>query len=324
MEDISYFLSLPDEVLITEIFPRFGIDVLNRLCQVNVRFNLICQDETLWQIKTINEFPSLSKPSNISWKDYYRLLVGKRIPLYYQGDRISYIPFDLSLLNGVISLIVPYINQNQLTGIVNIVFIDDQRNLIIVVKYPEMLIKINPGIVQKVLIFVNDDFSKEMGRLTRGRGRKPAPKEPKPERDKAIIYYELTSSLGHPPIYGYSYSPENNIESLRPYGKEYNIITSPNGEMFRIIDNQSLEDIRIRRRGYDCLNYNISHLIDFLWDLNVNPPEANLLAINYIIQKFGLVGERAEYIAKWTLSNYSREQLCEIIKGALEQIGHII
>jgi len=44
---IYSFLSLPDEVLLTEIFPRFPVDIINKLCSANVKFNNICQNDTL-------------------------------------------------------------------------------------------------------------------------------------------------------------------------------------------------------------------------------------------------------------------------------------
>jgi len=57
MADISYFLSLPDDILEREVFMRLPIDVISKLCQVHSRFNDICQDNRFWKSRVINEYP---------------------------------------------------------------------------------------------------------------------------------------------------------------------------------------------------------------------------------------------------------------------------
>ena len=47
---VDYLLSLPDEVLMNNVFPRLNLPYLLYLCQLNVRFSNICQNDYLWQI----------------------------------------------------------------------------------------------------------------------------------------------------------------------------------------------------------------------------------------------------------------------------------
>jgi len=297
---ISSFLSLPDEVLLTEVFPRLPIDNINELCSTNIRFYNICQNDILWQIKTFNEFPTWisQKLPDILWRDYYRLLIsGKSIPIYYHGDRIGYVPFSDTSINIVISLITPYIVKNQLNGAINITFIDQGLNPIIIVKYPSLKTNVksaNYNSIEKVVLIINDDFSKEPT-PSRGRNRKPiiTNKEKEEQRDKNIIYDELTSSFGHPPIYGFNYNPNNIRTGYRALPSK---ITGE-ASTFAIIDNRNLKDLRIIRRGKVCSTFSTVELYDILRNLNVPDLE---------------------------VERYSKTQLCNIIKHALDQIGHII
>ena len=74
---LSYLSTLPDSVLLEEIFPQLSLEYLSKLCIVNSRFNNICVNDRLWQLKTQYEYPNkiTSKPKNISWKSYYQHLV---------------------------------------------------------------------------------------------------------------------------------------------------------------------------------------------------------------------------------------------------------
>jgi len=215
---ISYFLTLPDEVLLTEIFPRFPIVVISRLCLVNYRFNQICNNDILWQIKTLNKYYMYKslKPLTVSWKNYYLFLsVGEKIPVYYHGDRIDYVNFGSKYLNMTIALLVPLINQITDKNI-NIVFIDQQINPIIIVKYPDMIIDIkstNYETIQKVIIFVDEEFNipiiknEDINNRSKYRGRREGVRQNRLEiknevdinvLNKRAIISELTSPFGNP------------------------------------------------------------------------------------------------------------------------------
>lgn len=224
------------------------------------------------------------------------MLTGRRLPIYYHGDRIGYIPFDPSLINVVINLIAPYILQNQLTGLttpetaVNIVFIDQQRNPIIIVKYPSLSTNINYDIEQIVLI-VNDQFAKE-STIPKGRGRKPdtRTKEKEENLNKEIIYQELTSSFGHPPIYGLSYNPmdySTSYSMTTRFIKSSGMTTTQDGN-FAIVDNRNFTDLRTIRSWRDCTDFTLLDLYSILRDLNVRPPKINQSLINDFIESLEL------------------------------------
>lgn len=86
----SYLLSLPDEVLLNVIFPRLDLHYLLYLCEVNVKFSKLCQQDSMWKERVNFEFPDFlcisdipefsctfnvhNIPPNTSWKDYYIFL----------------------------------------------------------------------------------------------------------------------------------------------------------------------------------------------------------------------------------------------------------
>jgi hypothetical protein len=71
--EISYLLSLPDDVLIYRIFPQYDVSYLIHLCEINTRFNIIiCQNDKLWHILTNRDFGFDVIPQGFNnWKDVY-------------------------------------------------------------------------------------------------------------------------------------------------------------------------------------------------------------------------------------------------------------
>jgi hypothetical protein len=243
----------------------------------------------MWQIKTINESPNPAKPLNVSWKEFYLSFVK---PIYYYGERVGYIYFDANLFNKVIQEIIPYIIQSNPQPRF-IVFIDKQRNPMVIVKYPslEIIVKdYNYDNIDKIVLIVNNEFIKEP---KISRGRKPNPKVILKEEktyQKLIIYEELTS--GNPPIYGYFLDPEN----VRSYGDFINIITTEDESNFYIIDKTPYPgDARLARMPLSCRMMKMEQLYEILTVLGIQLP-----------------------------SNISREEICEIIKQRLKEIRHII
>ena len=82
--------ALPDPILIEEILPQLPIEHLDKLYAINSRFNKICLNERLWQIKTNNEYPVYitKKPGNLSWRQYYKYLqiVIRQVPIEYRDN----------------------------------------------------------------------------------------------------------------------------------------------------------------------------------------------------------------------------------------------
>jgi hypothetical protein len=87
-EEISYLLSLPDDVLIYKIFPQYDVSYLLHLCEINKRFSIICQDNHLWEILTERDFGINPIPEGFNnWRDIY---------LYYKNllhNPIEAIPY---------------------------------------------------------------------------------------------------------------------------------------------------------------------------------------------------------------------------------------
>lgn len=303
------------------MFPRLSLEELEHLCSINIKFNNVCKGYILWQIKVVNEYPNFInyRFPNTSWKTHY-LLLRRMKSIYYHGDRIGFIPFDPIFINQVINMIVPYIFQLGLDQqIVNITFIDRQRNPILIVNYPSMQTIVKSASyddIEKIVLIVNDRFAIKVLRTFKGRGRKPREgdiikdKEDKDREDKDIIYNELTSSLGHLPIYGF---------------------TIQNGKL-AIVDNRNLRDLRTIRKWKACSEFRKSELYGMLRDLNVRPPEIDQAVVDDYITGLGLNHnyispeeiKALEYNMKWVLADISISQLCEIIKYALQEIGHII
>lgn len=70
--EISYLLSLPDEILIYKIFPQYDVSYLLYLCQINKRFSIICQNDDLWHILTDRDFGNIPIPQGLnSWQSVY-------------------------------------------------------------------------------------------------------------------------------------------------------------------------------------------------------------------------------------------------------------
>ncbi len=289
-DDIAYFLTLPDQVLINVVLPKFSANVLENLCYSNVKFNTICHNDQLWQIKSMNELPSFVnlKPIDMTWKDYYLSFLR---PVYYHGDVISYVLYTPDNISQTIESIVPYIEQYGLIGNVNIVFIDANHNPYIVVKYPSYTLDVrntNYINVNRIVLIVDDRFAQEIAvdqtprrerirlgpRLT-NINEQPVSKEGVDYIDQQIIYDELISNLGTPPIYG----------------------TILENSKFRIIDNTPGYAIRMVRKGRLCDFFETNDLRDFLIALGFDQEQLN---------------------------NYSRSDLCNLIYQRLLEIGHII
>lgn len=66
------------------------------MCSLNKQVTKICENEYLWQLKLDNDYPKFY--NNLS--NY-----GKFIPIYYEGDRLGYIPFDPHYLEILINMI---------------------------------------------------------------------------------------------------------------------------------------------------------------------------------------------------------------------------
>jgi hypothetical protein len=88
---VSYFLTLSDEFLLTELFPRLPIDIIGKLCSVHSRFDTICQTDSLWRYLLKRNFEKLKKLLD-TWRDTYmfwNLLVGPKASIKNRIDFIE-------------------------------------------------------------------------------------------------------------------------------------------------------------------------------------------------------------------------------------------
>lgn len=292
----DYFLSLPNDVLLEKIFSLLSLTEITRLCSVHPRLATVCAGDDFWRNRALDEFPSEVhvNPEQLSWRNYYRFLAEKRIPLYYHGDRISRIPFNFQLLDLTLSMITPYI---KLEGTVNIVFIGSRRIPILIVKYPEMKIIAKSGNydnITKVLFFVNDEFEKEVPQKeTRGRRPIKGKEGTKHDPNISIIYNELTSNLGHPPLYGLSYQLSD-----RGYGFNLTIPNDKLGEFHIIMPSR---DRRMSSNPRRCKTFTPPQLIQMALNLDFLPEQ-----LRQTFEHTGTTG------------------ICLLIKKRLEEIGHIL
>ena len=318
---IEYFASFPDNILETVVFPKLPIAVLGNLCSSDQRFSNVCQSDTLWYHKLSNDYPEFvdGKSAEITWRDYYILVSSPQIPLYYHGDRIGYIPFNADKLSEILRLILTSIEPMlSITG--KIAFINEQLEPVIIINYlpfegftikvvADVGINITATAVVKAVIITNVDFDKEeLPTLSGRRGRKPDPTKkriiklrPGQLTSKEIILNELTSIHGNPPIYGVSYGEDSIQYATVSFIKGTRLITHDEEAPFYIIDNSvPLIDPRMVRNAKRCSIHTRLELIDILQKLQVDP----FINIDW--------------------SGYTREDLCNAIKSALTEIGHIL
>lgn len=171
-QNSNSILLLPDEVLIFEVLPKLPIESLVNFCQINQRINDICKNDTLWQLKTYNDYPDKinNKPELLLWVDYYNQLY-KFIPIYINGDIIGY--------RDKTDLINRDVNFNGLE-----IFLGD-KNLkpIMIIQYPSNVIVKTANINDLPLI----------KRILMIRGT---------EYNQAIIARNICSDRSNKPIYG--------------------------------------------------------------------------------------------------------------------------
>ena len=253
-EDISYLLSLPDNILITSVLPTLPVDYINKLCKLNVRVNLLCKNDLLWQYKTLNDFLDEidNKPNNISWKEFYYSISPevKIIPIYYHGDIINKIPVFRDDIESINDYLYEYIDN---IPNLNIVPINNQLNPINLQENYNDLIKI---ILIDDIRYNNLDIIPNIEKL---RGRIHRNIEPIDFRlqkldmiNKRIISEELTSPLGNLPIYGVTYDYFRIITKI----EDLKMITAGGRICITVPKNDLL--IILEKLGIDLSYYNIS------------------------------------------------------------------
>lgn len=112
-------MNLPDDVLINEILPNISLNDLAKLCQSDVRLRNLCQSESLWQNKMKLDFPNVSKPTPLTFKQFYMFLIqADRVPVYRHGDIVMNTLVTVNNRDYAINDI-----KNKLNGPASLIFI---------------------------------------------------------------------------------------------------------------------------------------------------------------------------------------------------------
>jgi hypothetical protein len=330
---IFHFTSLPYDILVNIVLPRLPIKILGHICSLNVSINNLCKDENLWYNKTSIDYPYFLtfKSTNSSWKEHFMLIGEKMLPLYYNGDRITFIPFNINMMNGVMNTLAGYINQTTISAS-NIVCVNEQLETMIDMEYFGNDIKfeiLGNDNITKIVIIPGHKFIVSIPK----RGRKLNPQIKRRGERKLSIYQELTSLYGSPPIYGVYYT----IPSSQSYAVNNKIfcndcvITHKGGHFF-IIDKR-VSDLRMVKKAKRYDIFTSLELIEILQTLQVPSPRVDDILINDYLQFENIPTKNLEtnrYIAAWILlidgesELYEKSQLCNVISKALDNIGHII
>jgi hypothetical protein len=130
MDLVSYFLTLPDEFLLTELFPRLPVDIIRKLCSVHSRFNTICQTDSLWQYLLERDFVK-SKKILKTWHDTYIFWAFLLSPKVSLKDRLDFVEPYLALR------LITNVNNDVIDEIVT-----TYSNAIFSIKEPSQLLNV--------------------------------------------------------------------------------------------------------------------------------------------------------------------------------------
>src|SRR5438477_13023047 len=86
-------LNLPPEISFS-FLPFMSVEDILSLCETNVQFSYLCQDESVWKMLTLRDFQVLQPKKMNTWKDTY---------LYYY-DELKRIKGDVEkLFNDIVT-----------------------------------------------------------------------------------------------------------------------------------------------------------------------------------------------------------------------------
>lgn len=290
------FLNLSEDSLI-KILSYLSLDELGRFCSSNPQINNICNQDFLWQAKSFQDYGerAKNKPREVNWKEWYQLLMLKKIPLYFNGDRIAWVPFSYDFLALILKLIQPKLKNIVTDQQLNVVFIDEMINPVLIVKYPQMdyIVKSKDwDSIEKIVLIANDNFeAKHIEELdSQEMTDQQDLQNIDDQQDRLIIHEELVSFKGNPPIYGRNYSiiRQNRFADGAP-----EIIYK-----FLIVHRTSEHKAPIWK---DCRIFDLDKLVEIASDLRLDPDEI-----------------------RESLVNQQKTNLCNLIKERLIEIGHVL
>lgn len=255
----------PEEILLTEIFPRFPGNILGKLSQVCPYFNILCRDEDLWKIRIEEEYPGEMqfKPYDLSFKNYYIFLFQSwQVPVYYIDKYLGKVRITSDNID--IALGIPKINKD-----LTIIFVNSGLDPIVIVEYPSMKKENFPGRykdIRKIVVTGSFElFKKHMI-------------ETYPEKEvyPMLVYHLLNNTYtfnGPYPNYGYLENDKLYLDQKTPRIKyDQNGIFRPDG-------------------GILYTEASVPFLIKLLWIHKVEPTEIEILSTREMI---GFIGENKE------------------------------
>ena len=297
MDDADYFLSLPDQVLLDEVFPRLSYREISRLCRVHSRFNAICEIDQLWRGKVQLDYPEnyRYKPKRLTWREFYRLLVGSRLILFYLGgkvmDQVRYNPDDLSLT-------VTRLRRGfKQAGDGQVIFVDEGITPISSVRFPS----------EDVIVY-NSDFSVEKVVIIQGSNE---------IINEDAVFRSLTKDGQL--LYGIVTRNELYLYPRRSDELGLSCYELPLYTLADILGTLNIVTFRAanqREKAIEMLN---SHLLD---GINTGQERRRLvdLIINPNVQQMTLeeLYERREFL------NSVKDELCRIISKTLKAQGRVL
>ena len=336
-------MAFTQETIIPSLLQLPLYDVL-KACQTNRLFATTCREsEILWYNLVLRDYHSSlpSKPSSMTWRDFYISIWQsqlKYIPVYFQGNRIAFVPFDSRNLRFTLQAL-----QQYLTGPINIFFLTQLAMPVDVIRYPtENYFRERP--FTPFIPQPNPTSYQGLERTTlipntimnTGRGRNPSRKTMTiiPERrslEDQIAFIRQANNLdwsnvnkilltqrdqlleledeltsGNPPIYG----------TIRIDGRFIIYNRPPNTDT----------DLRTKARFRFCHTIQKRELIEMLRILQnpQNLPELSDDAYEYWrVNTDGYPANDAQISFFYLIDpSYSRDAICDLLKKELDKIGH--
>ena len=136
-DTVPHLLTIPDSLLLEEIFPQLPLSYLSQLCSINTRFRNICLNDRLWELRTYYYYPNKinQKPTEISWRQYYMDLTSviRQVKVRVNPSRNNFVylgEIDLTHNSTIPSLTNEIVNLAQQKGyIVNDFIIDFNQSV---------------------------------------------------------------------------------------------------------------------------------------------------------------------------------------------------
>jgi hypothetical protein len=336
--------TIPSEILANEILPRIPTSQLYRFCIGNKEYTNLCNSESLWIRKLQIEYPQFLgfRNPNMKYQDFYRLLyTSRKIPVYFNGDIITYtqIPLEGYLphiqipkenIDYIINSIKKNISISAIPGIPG-VFPNSPLGISMNIPPDFYIILASKYLYYITLIDNSGNIICDMG----------------PDRiDFIIIVNKNYKDALQRFCEMYRIMPNNSSIQTR-YALESILFTSSSRYPYYLVGNRlfeakiSIEGDETHRR-IDCNLDNIYNLLNILYRLKIpSPPRKySIPPIEKIPSIFNVYkttkesyfnSDLIEYYLEWSLDKRGiffkpekvlRDEICDALIDRIYQIGH--